>query len=124
MQIRKKSTLKEKAVPFAAGAAVTAGAVVGVAAAKALSDKKTRKKVMKGLNSAKKQAVSTVSDMVEKRGEMVDMVKEKAKEVLPKKTEKKAARKIKVVKKAAEKKAPVKKSINSHKITSSPTTAN
>ena len=94
MQIGKKSTLKDKAVPFAAGAAVTAGAVVGVAAAKALSDKKTRKQLVKGFNSAKKQATTTVSDMVEKRGEMMDMVMSKAKDVLPKKTQKKAAKKI------------------------------
>lgn len=105
MQIGKKSTLKDKAIPFAAGAAVTAGAVVGVAAAKALSDKKTRKKVVKGLTTAKKQAMTTVSDMVEKQGEVMGKVKSKASKMMTAKPVKSTAKKVKVVRNDAMKKA-------------------
>lgn len=111
MNFRKKPTIKDKAVPFAAGAAVAAGTMVGIATARALSDKKNRKKIIKNLNSVKKQAVVTVSDLVEKRGEMIDMVREKAKDVLPKKAlqqvedkaQRKTSKKIKVVRKAVNK---------------------
>ncbi len=83
--LRKKPTMKDKVTPFAAGAAVTAGAVVGIAAAKALSDKKTRKKLVKEITSAKKQASKTVAEVVDKRGEMLDMVKVRAEKMMPKK---------------------------------------
>ena len=114
----KKIKTKDKVAPFAAGVAVTAGAVVGVAAAKALSDKKTRKQLVKGFNSAKKQAVTTVSGMVEKRGEMMDMVMAKAKDVLPQKTQKKVVKKVTVAKMAA-----VKKVSTASKSTTKPKTA-
>ncbi len=124
MQIgKKKSNLKEKAVPFAAGAAVTAGAVVGVAAAKALSDKKTRKKIVKGLTTAKQQAVTTVSDVVEKRGEMLDKVKAKAGDILPKSKAKPAPKRVKATKKATKRTSPSKKN-QEVKSTERPTPSN
>jgi len=96
----KKSKMKDKAAPFAAGAVVTAGAIAGVAAAKALSDKKTRNKIVKEFNSAKKQATKTVSDVVDKRGEMLDMVKDRAEKMMPKREVKKAVKKVSTVKKS------------------------
>lgn len=113
LMLGKKTTMKDKAAPFAAGAAVTAGAVVGVAAAKALSDKKTRKKIVKELSSAKKQATKTVSEVVDKRGEMLDMVKVRAEKMMPKKEvlrlaqdkNKKAAKKVSSAKKSTAVKA-------------------
>lgn len=63
----KKTVIKEKALPFVAGAAVTAGAVV----AKSLTNAKTRKKVAGGLEKAKKEALSTIDEVTGRGEEMV-----------------------------------------------------
>lgn len=71
MSMKKKSTIKEKAVPFVAGAAVTAGAV----AAASLSDAKNRKKVLDSMENVKKEALTAMSNMVDTEEKMVDEVK-------------------------------------------------
>ena len=105
----KKTTMRDKARPFAAGAAVTAGAVVGLATAKALSDKKTRKRVVKELNSAKKQATRAVSSVVDKSDEMLAVVKSRAKKAMPTKEIQKTGKKTTTRKITASKKTSPKK---------------
>jgi len=102
---KKKSSVKDKAAPFAAGAVVTVGAMVGVAVAKALSDKKTRTKIIKDFDSAKTQAGRTLTTIVGKRGEVLEMAKSQAEKLMPKKAVKKEIKKAAVVRKST---SPVK----------------
>lgn len=75
---------KDKGInPVVAGAGIAAAGLIGAAVATALTDKKTRGKILKGVNDAKKVALDHVHDMQTKGEEL----EKKAEKVLDQKVD-------------------------------------